>query len=383
MTAIRKKLDKQWGRHSREWRNPAQITSQWREAENTDPGLLKSRTRGGWWGLLEALHITLLVTREYEHLVIACSAQDGRRSETFWPVPHPSGLVADRENNAVYLASTRNPNQLFTLKPALTRPSRTIPLLPVASSFYPGSMYIHDLALIRGELYANAVGQNAVVKLGTEGRFQRVWWPRCIEVSGTPDFSANYIQMNSIAAGASLEESFFSASSSSIGKRRPGDPRYPVDGTGVIFSGKTRGPVCAGLTRPHSARLWRRRVWVANSGYGTLGFMCGGRLEVVARLGGWTRGLCIVRDVAFAATSRVIPEYACYAPGLDARSSLCAVNAICLKTGKPIASLEWPAGNQIFAVDWIDNRVTQGFPFNVRGRKAEREIEMFYSYEHE
>ena len=46
---------------------------------------------------------------------------------------------------------------------------------------------------------------------------------------------------------------------------------------------------------------------MANSGYGELGFVSDGRLEVVARLSGWTRGLCIVGDVAFVGTSRVIP----------------------------------------------------------------------------
>ena len=135
-----------------------------------------------------------------------------------------------------------------------------------ASAFFPGSLYMHDLAVIGSNLFANAVGHNAITRLGMDGRFERVWWPQCVERNGDPDFTCNYIQLNSIAAGPTLRSSYFSASSASIGRYRPGHLSYPVDKRGVIFSGKTREPVCTGLTRPHSARLRGRDVWVANSG---------------------------------------------------------------------------------------------------------------------
>ena len=148
----------------------------------------------------------------------------------------------------------------------------------------------------------------------------------------------------------------------------------------MIFSGRTREPFCTGLTRPHSARLKAGKVWVANSGYGELGFADRGRLEVVASLQGWTRGLCLVKDIAFVATSRVIPRYARYAPGLDALSSRCAVHAVCCKSGKVLGSLEWPNGNQVFAVDWIASAVSAGFPFEAGSRKQAGLPRFFYTY---
>jgi hypothetical protein len=165
-----------------------------------------------------------------------------------------------------------------------------------------------------------------------------------------------------------------------MGRLRPGDLSYPVDRRGVIFSGRTREPMCTGLTRPHSARLSGGRVWVTNSGYGELGFASGGRLKVVARLPGWTRGLCIVGDVAFVATSRIIPRYARYAPGVDPTASVCAVHAVSCTSGRLLGSLQWPSGNQVFAVDWIDARQSLGFPFSVRARKRSRETAFFYTY---
>jgi len=376
-----------WARHDTQWRNPAQVVSLWPGAASVDKTLLRFRVTGHWWGLLEELGITLLVTREYEHLVVALSATRGKIRQSFLPMPHPSGLTIDRETNTVFLASTRNPNQVLMLKPALGLLDRTDsaallpqgqPLLPVRSEYYPGCLYLHDLAIVSGRLLANAVGQNAIIRLDGEGKFEPVWWPRCVESEGGPRFDRNEIQLNSIAAGPSLSQSFFTASSASIGRRRPGHLDYRVDGLGVVFSGQSRDPVCGGLTRPHSARLWKNRVWLANSGYGELGFVRNGAFEMAARLPGWTRGLCITRGIAFVATSRVIPAYACYAPGLDVARSRCAVHAVSVKTGEILGSLGWPAGNQVFAVDWISNRTTQGFAFESGKRRTGHERNFFY-----
>lgn len=389
MKPAQSELADMWARHSAEWRDTAQVCSQWREASAVDPRLLESKASKGWWPLLERLGITLLVTREYEHLVMAASAANGKRKLSYFPVPHPSGLAVDRKTNRVLLASTRNPNQVFTLKPSgaaiersdvKTRPTIGAPLAVVSSTYYPGSLYLHDLAIIGSQLHGNAVGHNSVTRLNVDGTFERVWWPRCVEQNGIPVTSCNHIQLNSIAAGRNLSESYFSASSSAIERFRPGHLKYPVDGRGVIFSGKTREPVCTGLTRPHSARLHDGQIWVANSGYGQVGFVKAGRLQVVANLPGWTRGLCIVNDVVFAATSRVIPRYSRYAPGLDIESSRCAVHAIDRTSGKLLGSWEWPYGNQVFAIDWISDKVSAGFPFETRTRGRKQEVTFFYTY---
>ena len=377
-----------WARHSAEWRDTAQVCSQWREASATDRRLLEGRASRGWWSTIADLDITLLVTREYEHLVLALSAPGGRPQVSYFPVPHPSGLAVDRKRNQVLVASTRNPNQVYTLKPATSQLERRDiaapavegrPLTVTSSATYPGSLYLHDVALVGGKVYANAVGHNAVVRLQPDGLFEPAWWPRCVERNGRPDFSRNYIQLNSIAAGATLRQSYFSASSAAIGRRTPGDLNYLVDRRGVIFSGRTREPICTGLTRPHSARISGGRVWVANSGHGELGFVSSGRLEVLARLPGWTRGLSIVGDVAFVATSRVIPRYARYAPGVNQTASVCGVHAVSCTSGKLLGSFEWPSGNQVFAVDWIARRQSLGFAFDVRERKRARETAFFYT----
>ncbi len=391
---LSEELDALWARHNAEWRDVAQIASQWDAAAQVDERLLEFTVQGTWWETLAATKKTLLVTREYEHLLMALKVEDGRPLLSYMKLPHPSGLAFDAGRGVVHVASTRNPNQVFDLAPVADRlprldveavsgvdslPKR--PLIPVSSRFYPGCYYIHDLAMVGGVLCANSVGQNAVVRLEENGAAERAWWPRCIESPIGPVFGQNYIQLNSIAAGEDLARSYFSASSDIMSDLRPGHPDFPVDKRGVIFSGETREPIVRGLTRPHSARLHHDHLWVDNSGYGELGFADDGNMTPVARLQGWTRGLAFHEGVAFVGTSRVIARFRQYAPGLDLDRSLCGLHAVDIHSGTVLGSLIWSYGNQIFAIELVPEDFSSGFPFTVGLERAtEREKQLFYAF---
>jgi uncharacterized protein (TIGR03032 family) len=359
-----------WAHHHAELRDPHQIVTQWRHAADVDPALFECRVTGDWWGVLDHLGVTLLVTREYEHLVLAFCVSEGKKRTSYLHLPHPNGLAVEPQSGRVHIASTRNPNVIFDFAPcAGAAPGRAGAeeaagqLLPVQSRYLPGCLYLHDLALIGGELYANAVGLNVVVRLPREGGFEPVWWPHCIDTEHGPRTDRNYLQLNSIAPGASLAESYFGASAATPSRRRPGHLNFPVDRRGVIFSGKTREVCGVGLTRPHSARLRGGEVWVDNSGYGELGRIADGVFEPVVRLPGWTRGLYFHGDWAFVGTSRVLPKYAHYAPGLVPDECRSGVHAIELSTGRVRGSVYWPAGNQLFAIEAVERRAAIGFPF--------------------
>jgi uncharacterized protein (TIGR03032 family) len=145
---------------------------------------------------------------------------------------------------------------------------------------------------------------------------------------------------------------------------------FPVDRRGVLFSGRTREVVATGLTRPHSARRRGREIWIDNSGYGEVGRICGRRFEPIAKLPGWTRGLGFHDHLAFIGTSRVIPKFRRYAPGLDVDRSRCGLHVIDLNTGKVLGSLFWPNGNQIFAIEALPSDLTSGFPFSLKATRA-------------
>jgi uncharacterized protein (TIGR03032 family) len=141
--------------------------------------------------------------------------------------------------------------------------------------------------------------------------------------------------------------------------------------------------VAGGLTRPHSARRHQGAVWVDNSGYGQLARLAGDRFETVAQLPGWTRGLSFAGDIAFVGSSRVIPRFRQYAPGLDVEHSVCAVHAVDLASGGILASLRWPYGNQIFAIEAVPRDFTHGFPFQSARPSRERIRRLFYAYDFE
>ena len=213
-----------WGVAETQLRDPGSVLSLSAAALPWDRRTVEATVTGPFWEVLAGLDVTLLVTREYEHLVLALTCTADGPATSVLRVPHPSGLVVDRARGRVHIACTRNPNQVMELAPApgwLARTDRARTggepgLVPVATRFYPGCFYLHDLALVSGRLLGNAVGMNAVVALDAAD-VAPVWWPRSIESADGPDLSQNLIQLNSIAAAATVEDSFFTASSVTAG----------------------------------------------------------------------------------------------------------------------------------------------------------------------
>lgn len=380
--------------HDKQWRDPAAVIGLWESVDPQDTGLLTHRTRGDWWPILARLNIRLLVSREYEHLVLMLGSRARLPEISCLRLPHPSGIAVDRKKQLVYIAGTRNPNQVFVFRAArgfmarreknfcLPRATgRENVLVPVRTNFYPGSLYIHDLALIGEDLFATATGHNMVVRLPADGGYVPAWWPRCVASGKSGRFDRNYIQLNSMAAGKTLHESFFSSTAQEVIDGSPRDSNFPVDQRGVIWNGKDSLPVCTGLTRPHSARLYKGKIWVDNSGYGELGYVDDEKFRPVVRLPGWTRGLCFYQGIAFVGTSRILPRFERFAPGLNPKHCVCGIHAVDVKRAKILASVVWPQGNQIFAVEWISRAFSSGFPQQYRPVTAEKEVaQVFYDY---
>src|SRR5581483_11829576 len=191
--------------------------------------LLHHHVNGAWWEILEAARITLLITREYEHIVMALCVANGKPRVSYLPMPHPSGMALDPERNTLHLASTRNPNMVYEFAPCSSqlgssqeqKASRGL-LLPRQARYFPGCLYLHDLVMLGKELYGAAVGMNAIVRFPAAGGVVPAWWPACIENDGRPRFDKNFLQLNSIAAGRNLASSFFTASAAAPSSRRPG-----------------------------------------------------------------------------------------------------------------------------------------------------------------
>lgn len=376
MTGYSKQFKKMVNAQNAALRDPVEIICGKPSANGLSKVSLKYINRGNFIKILSELGVTLLVTREYENMVVALSANRSFR-QSFMHLPHPSGIVADRRTNTVYIAGTRNPNQIIELSCNSNNMIQKKFLLPSRIKFFSGSHYFHDLALLGKKLYANSVGKNGVLRVNfSSAKTDKICWsplPKKLRDS-------NYIQLNSIAAGNNFLNSYFSASAEKPLKYRPGHLKFPVKGTGVIFSAKTKKCIVRGLTRPHSAKLYKKKIWINNSGYGELGFVEKGKFIPFIKLPGWTRGLCFINNIAFVGVSKVIPKFKNYAPGIRDRSQVCGVFAIDVRTKKILGSIEWPYGNQIFGIDFLKSHKCSGFPFTKCAPSQTDVKEIFYRY---
>lgn len=374
-----------WERQRMALRSPRQILGPTFEEAGIAKEAARVRVRGAFVELLEQLQVVLLVSREYENLVVALRAQGGRLLQSFLPIPHPSGMALCRQRGRLYVAATRNPNYLAEFIPVSSPHHPGSWWAQSRTKFYPGHYYFHDLVCDQGQLYANSVGQNGVIRVDFDRPEpeELCWWPRCVEdEQGRPNTSLNYLQLNSIALGSPWDQSLLTASCATPSRRRPWHLNYPVDGRGVLFSAATREVVGRGLTRPHSARFYQGQVWVNNSGYGQLGYFQGDQFCPVWSFDSWTRGLAFhPAQVAWVGLSRVLPKYAHYAPGLQAGRQCCGLVALCLRTRRVLGSLTWPSGNQIFAIEWADAALSQGFPLQHIRPDQKRDREQHYRYQ--
>jgi uncharacterized protein (TIGR03032 family) len=133
---------------------------------------------------------------------------------------------------------------------------------------------------------------------------------------------------------------------------------------GGILMDVVSGEVLArGLSMPHSPRWYAGRLWVCESGSGTLGFLDSGtgRYEPIAAVPGFTRGLDFAGGLAFVGLSQV-RESAVFSgipitERLAAHERTCGVSVVELATGRVVALLRFEtAVQEIFAVTVLPGR---------------------------
>ncbi|MBN2745636.1 MAG: DUF4915 domain-containing protein [Bacteroidales bacterium] len=347
------------------FRNPLEIAANPIQDVTALNKSLKFKADSGFVEILRKLDIQLFVTREYEHLLLCLETVDGKINQSFYPIAHPSGIAIHADH--LYLASTRNPNAIVEFTKVSDFQQRVesksknfsfMPYLPSRIKYFPGQTYFHDLVFIDNQLFANSVGNNGVIKINFDTSIPDpiVWKPNLPEKHQSKLLSGNYLQLNSIATGKSLENSYFSASVEFPGKYRPGHQKFQVDKKGVIFSSNGE-IVCRNLTRPHSARMFKDKIWVNDSGYGTVGYVEDGKYFPVIKLNGWTRGLHFVYKYAFVGTSRVLPKFEHYAPGVDHKKSETGIVIINTETLQIEGKIIFPNGNQIFGIESFRNNL--------------------------
>jgi uncharacterized protein (TIGR03032 family) len=126
---------------------------------------------------------------------------------------------------------------------------------------------------------------------------------------------------------------------------------------GILMDVDSGEILCRGLSMPHSPRWYGGRLWVCESGSGTIGTvdLNTGRYAAVAAVPGFTRGLAFVGDLAFVGLSQV-RESAVFSgipitERLTPEQRTCGVCIVDLRRGETVALLKFVSGVQeVFAV---------------------------------
>jgi uncharacterized protein (TIGR03032 family) len=231
--------------------------------------------------------------------------------------------------------------------PRLEPPGRYDACYLARRSFITGNIHSHEMAWAGDELWVVNTLFSCLCTLDDEFSFVPRWQPPFItELAGNDRCHLNGLALD---RGRPRYATVMAESNEPAGWR-PGK----AEG-GCILDIASGQSVSRGLSMPHSPRVHDGRLWVLNSGLGSLELVDpqSGKRDVVAGMPGYTRGLAFCGPYAFVGLSR-IRETAVFGgvPIAEHRDQLkCGVGVVDMRSGQSVAYLEFETGvEEIFDV---------------------------------
>ncbi len=258
-----------WAEDDKAWRNPEDVVAGWQRSDPLDHRLLDATVSGDWWAVLDRLDACVIVSREYEHLLLALTVAPEGPRQSFMSLPHPSGLAFDaRPNDSTSPArATQTSSLSWRQRDGMEHewngatPLGDRPLAPLSATFLPGRLYLHDLALIASPVRQRG-GPECRRALGGAGRARScLVAPRSRARRATRTCHATTFSSTRSQLGRTCPHLSFQPPPTNLLRRLPGHRNFPVDRRGVIFSG---AHARAGRARTYAASLctsaWRRAL---------------------------------------------------------------------------------------------------------------------------
>lgn len=214
-------------------------------------------------------------------------------------------------------------------------------------SHYTGDIRIHEVAYAGDELWLVNTRFSCLCTLDPDHSFIPRWRPPFVTALAAED----RCHLNGLAV-VDDQVRFVSMLGTSD---KAGGWRESKASGGQIMDVPSSEPVVTGLSMPHSPRWYRGRLWVLESGEGSIG-VCDldtGKVETVAQLPGFTRGLSFIGPLAFIGLSEVRESTTFGGLPLTGRleERQCGVWVVNIETGNTIAFLRFEdLVEEIFAV---------------------------------
>ena len=250
--------------------------------------------------LLERLGVSLLVSTYQSGRIISVRARDGKLNTHFRSFPSPMGMARDGSLLAI---GTGQGVWVYQNQPAVT--AKLEPKGVHDACYLPrtqhitGDIRIHDVAFSGGDLWIVNTRFSCLSTLDGVHSFVPRWRPPFISGLSPED----RCHLNGIAL---IDGEVRLASALGTTDTAGGWREHKADG-GVLMEVPSGEFVARGLSMPHSPRVHRGKLWILESGHGSLATvdLDTGDVETVAHLPGFTRGLAFSGPYAFIGLSQV------------------------------------------------------------------------------
>jgi uncharacterized protein (TIGR03032 family) len=318
-------------------------------ARDDHKGPLRSIHTTSFPALLHELGISVLAsTYQAGRLVIL--RPDGELLNThFRAFPKPMGLALDRGRLAV---GTQHEIREFHNVPSAGRQAehrgKRDACFVQRRTHTTGDIQIHEMAWAGEQIWFVNTRFSCLCTLEDAYSFVPRWRPWFISALAPED----RCHLNGLALldGRPRYVTALGATDTVQGWRE-----HKRDG-GVLLDVEQQAVLAGGLSMPHSPRWYADRLWVLNSGAGSVGVVDprDGRYEEVARLPGFTRGLDFYGRYAFVGLSQ-IRESAVFSgiaiAGTPIEQRSCGVWVLDIVSGQTVAFVKFEdAVQEIFAV---------------------------------
>jgi uncharacterized protein (TIGR03032 family) len=267
----------------------------------------------------------------------------------------PMGLAFNNDRLAV---GTAQEIVVFRNVPAVS--ARLEPAGKHDACFLPRSLHvtgdiqIHEMVYQEDELWFINTRFSCLCTYEQDHNFVPRWWPRF--VTGLAPEDRCHLNGIALVDGKPRWVTALGETDAAGGWRE-----NKKDG-GILIDLDSGEIVARKLSMPHSPRWYAGRLWLAESGTGSLGFVDpkSGRYESIVEVPGFTRGLDFAGNLAFVGLSQV-RETAVFS-GIPITERLaetertCGIWAIDIQSGKAVAYIKFEeAVQEIFAVSVLPN----------------------------
>lgn len=250
--------------------------------------------------MLEQLACSVLVTTYQAGKLVILRARDGAVNTHFHVHDRPMGLAAGRGRLAVgTLARVEEYRNMADVAARLGSARQYDAAFLPRVSHVTGNVDIHEMAFAGDELYFVNTRFSCLCTLNGVDSFVPRWRPPFI--SGYAPEDRCHLNGLEVVEG---KPRFVTA----LGETdHAGGWRENKTGGGVILEVPSGRVIRRGLSMPHSPRWYDGKLWVLESGNGSLATVDvdSGELETIIELPGFTRGLDFYGPFAFVGLSQV------------------------------------------------------------------------------